>query len=61
MVCNRTWQTAWIINGIMKTKDAVTPVQGIQYSFYLYMLIYIGLSLTVYWLMNRQIKKLNSN
>lgn len=51
----------WIINGIMKTKDAVTPVQGIQYSFYLYMLIYVGLSLTVYWLMNRQIKKLNSN
>ncbi|MDX1445574.1 cytochrome ubiquinol oxidase subunit I [Lishizhenia sp.] len=50
----------WIINGIMKTKDAVTPVQGIQYSFYLYMLIYIGLSITVYWLMNRQIKKLNS-
>ncbi|SFT75983.1 cytochrome bd-I ubiquinol oxidase subunit 1 apoprotein [Lishizhenia tianjinensis] len=50
----------WIINGIMKTKDAVTPVQGIQYSFYLYMLIYIGLSFTVYWLMNRQIKKLNS-
>lgn len=49
----------WIINGIMKTKDAVTPVEGIQYSFYLYMLIYISLSITVWWLMNRQVKKLN--
>ena len=50
----------WIINGIMKTKDALTPVQGMQYSFYLYLLIYIGLAVTVFWLMNRQIKKLNT-
>lgn len=49
----------WIINGIMKTEDALTPVEGMQYSFYLYLLIYIGLSVTVFWLMNRQIKKLN--
>lgn len=51
----------WIINGIMKTKDAVTPIQGMQYSFYLYLFIYLGLSFTVFWLMNRQILKLNSN
>lgn len=50
----------WIINGVMKTKDAVTPVQGMQYSFYLYTLIYTALAITVFWLMNRQIKKLNA-
>jgi cytochrome d ubiquinol oxidase subunit I len=50
----------WIINGIMRTKDAVTPIQGMQYSFYLYLIIYLGLSFTVFWLMNRQVQKLNS-
>ncbi|WP_070137797.1 cytochrome ubiquinol oxidase subunit I [Crocinitomix algicola] len=50
----------WIIQGIMKTKDAVTPIQGMQYSFYLYLLIYLGLSFTVFWLMNRQVRKLNT-
>ena len=49
----------WIINGIMKTKDAVTPIEGIQYSFYLYLIIYLSLSATVFWLMKRQIKKIN--
>ena len=51
----------WIIHGFMKTKDAVTPVQGMQYSFYLYTAIYTGLAITVFWLMNRQIKKLNES
>lgn len=50
----------WIINGIMKTKDAVTPIQGMQYSFFLYLIIYSGLSITVFWLMNRQVQKLNA-
>lgn len=50
----------WIINGVMKTKDAVTPVQGMQFSFYLYTAIYASLAVTVFWLMNRQIKQLNA-
>ncbi len=50
----------WIIHGVMKTKDAVTPVQGMQFSFHLYTLIYASLAVTVFWLMNRQIKKLNA-
>ncbi len=31
----------WIIYGIMKTADAVTPMPGIIYSFYLFTAIYI--------------------
>ncbi len=49
----------WIINGIMLTKDAVTPIAGLQYSFYLYLAIYLSLTFTVFWLMNRQIKRIN--
>ena len=51
----------WIINGIMKTKDAVTSIPGMQYSFYLYFIIYSTLSVAVFWLMNRQIVKINNN
>lgn len=50
----------WIIYGIMKTKDAVTPIEGMQYSFYVYLLIYVSLAFAVFWLMNRQIKKINT-
>lgn len=50
----------WIINGVMKTKEAVTPIEGMQYSFFLYLLIYLSLSFVVFWLMDRQIKKLNA-
>ena len=46
----------WIINGIMRTKDAVTPMPGIQYSFYLFTLVYFSLSLIVIFMLYRQIK-----
>lgn len=46
----------WIIQGIMKTKDAVTPMPGIKYSFYLYTAIYILLSILVLFLLQRQIQ-----
>lgn len=49
----------WIINSIMLTKDAVTPIKGLQYSFYLYLTIYLSLTFMVYWLMKRQIKSIN--
>ena len=45
----------WIIYGIMKTRDALTPMPGIQYTFYLITLIYLLLSFVVFWLMRRQI------
>ncbi|WP_207436251.1 cytochrome ubiquinol oxidase subunit I [Sabulibacter ruber] len=46
----------WILNGIMRTKDAVTPMPGIAYSFYLFAAIYVSLSLVVAYLLYRQIK-----
>jgi cytochrome d ubiquinol oxidase subunit I len=48
----------WIIYGIMKTKDAVSPMPGLQYSFIMITLIYLLLTLVVFWLMKRQIKTL---
>lgn len=46
----------WIINGIMRTKDAVTPMPGIVYSFYVFTAVYISLALIVTFLLHRQIK-----
>ncbi|HEY4936639.1 MAG TPA: cytochrome ubiquinol oxidase subunit I [Puia sp.] len=46
----------WILHGIMRTKDAVTPMPGIQYTFYLFTAVYFSLSLIVVLLLYRQIK-----
>ncbi|MDB5158633.1 MAG: cytochrome ubiquinol oxidase subunit [Mucilaginibacter sp.] len=46
----------WIIQDVMRTADAVTPMPGIQYSFYLFSFIYFTLSLAVIFLLQRQIK-----
>ena len=46
----------WIIYGIMRTRDAVTPMPGIVYSFYLFTAVYISLALIVTFLLYRQIK-----
>lgn len=49
----------WIVYKIMRTAEAVTPMPGLKFSFYLYVLVYLILAVTVTWLMNRQIKVLN--
>lgn len=46
----------WIIYGIMKTMDAVTPMPGIQYSFYFFTAIFVSLSFIIVFLLARQIK-----
>lgn len=46
----------WIIHGIMRTADAVTPMPGIVWSFYLFTAVYISLSVIVVFLLQRQIK-----
>jgi cytochrome d ubiquinol oxidase subunit I len=46
----------WIIQGIMRTSEAVTPMPGIQYSFYLFTFIYFTLSIFVIFLLKRQIQ-----
>lgn len=45
----------WIIYGIMKTKDAVSPMPGLQYSFYTISVVYLLLTGILVWLMRRQI------
>ncbi|WP_118973178.1 cytochrome ubiquinol oxidase subunit I [Taibaiella koreensis] len=46
----------WIIYGIMRTRDAVTPMPGISYSFLLFSLIYLSLSVIVIFMLYRQIR-----
>jgi cytochrome d ubiquinol oxidase subunit I len=45
----------WIIQGIMRTADALTPMPGIRYSFYLFTLVYLSLFIIVTFLLYRQI------
>ena len=49
----------WIIYGIMKTSEAVTPMPGISYSFYIITSVYLVLTFIVYWLLSRQISVFN--
>jgi cytochrome d ubiquinol oxidase subunit I len=53
-----TGRQPWIIYGIMRTKDAVSPMPGLHYSFYVITIVYILLSFIIVWLMKRQIKSI---
>jgi cytochrome d ubiquinol oxidase subunit I len=46
----------WIIYGVLRTKDALTPIPGIAYSFYLFTAIYLSLAVAVTFLLIRQIR-----
>lgn len=50
----------WIIYGIMKTVDSVTPVPGQIIHFALFTTVYCLLSAMAVWIMSRQIKTLNN-
>ena len=50
----------WIIYGIMKTADAVTPVPFQVVHLVLFTVVYFILSLVAVWLMGRQIKALDN-
>jgi cytochrome d ubiquinol oxidase subunit I len=50
----------WIIDTTMRVADAVTPMPGIQFSFFLLTFIYVTLSVVIVWLMKRQIAALHS-
>lgn len=45
----------WIIYNVMRTKDAVSTMPGLQYSFYVISTIYLLLTVILVWLMRRQI------
>jgi cytochrome d ubiquinol oxidase subunit I len=49
----------WIIYHIMRTKDAVSTMPGLHYSFYIIAIVYIFLSLMIILLMQRQINAIN--
>lgn len=46
----------WIIKDVMRTVDAVTPMPGIIYSFYIFTAVYFTLSIIVIFMLYRQIK-----
>lgn len=50
----------WIIYGVMRTKDAVSSMPGLQYSFYVITAVYIFLTFFLVWLMRRQIKSITA-
>jgi cytochrome d ubiquinol oxidase subunit I len=45
----------WIIYGLVRTKDAVTPVPGMVYHFGLFLVLYLALAAATVWLLRRQI------
>ncbi len=48
----------WVINNLVRTADAVTPVQGLSYPFALFFLVYAFLFGTVFYLLKRQVLRL---
>ncbi|GAB3570397.1 cytochrome ubiquinol oxidase subunit I [Spirosoma luteolum] len=46
----------WIIYNVMRTADAVTPMPGIAYTFYLFTGVYVSLALVVTFMLYRQIR-----
>jgi cytochrome bd ubiquinol oxidase subunit I len=47
----------WIIYGVMRTKEAVTPMSKIAIPFLLFTLLYVFLSIVVFYLLRRQFMK----
>jgi cytochrome d ubiquinol oxidase subunit I len=47
----------WIVHNVLRTANAVTPMPGLVVPFIAFSLLYIGLAITVVFLMRRQILK----
>ncbi|HEX6626144.1 MAG TPA: cytochrome ubiquinol oxidase subunit I [Pyrinomonadaceae bacterium] len=45
----------WIIQGVMRTSEAVTPMQGLVVPFVFFTLLYVFLAVAVVWLLLRQV------
>ena len=45
----------WVIQGVMRTRDAVTPMPGLVVPFVMFTLLYCFLGVIVAWLLYRQI------
>lgn len=46
----------WIIYGLVRTRDAVTPVPGMVWHFALFLALYLTLAVTTLWMFSRQIR-----
>ncbi|MEO7424620.1 MAG: cytochrome ubiquinol oxidase subunit I, partial [Fibrobacteria bacterium] len=46
----------WIIYGIMRTREALTPMPGLVYPFLIFTSVYVFLAVVVSWLMLRHIR-----
>jgi cytochrome d ubiquinol oxidase subunit I len=54
-----TGRQPWIIYGVMRTKDAVSSMPGLRYSFFVITAVYLLLSVIITWLMRRQINTIH--
>jgi cytochrome d ubiquinol oxidase subunit I len=45
----------WVIQGVLRTADAVTPMPGLVVPFLFFTVLYVALSVAVIWLLRRQI------
>jgi cytochrome d ubiquinol oxidase subunit I len=45
----------WVIRGVMRTADAVTPVGGLLLPFALFTLIYFVLGISAVWILRREV------
>jgi cytochrome d ubiquinol oxidase subunit I len=45
----------WIIHGIMRTAEAVTPMPGLVVPFLVFTGLYAGLGVVVAWLLHQQV------
>ena len=50
----------WIIYGIMRTSEALTPMPGLIYPFTLFTSVYIFLTVLLAWLFKRQVRALHA-
>jgi cytochrome bd ubiquinol oxidase subunit I len=55
-VVTETGRQPWIIQGFMRTREAVTPMPGIHYTFYIFTAVYFSLAMVVIFMLHRQIK-----
>jgi cytochrome d ubiquinol oxidase subunit I len=51
----------WIIYNIMRTADSVTPVPGQIFHLFVFIIIYLILTVVAFWLMKRQVQVLNES
>lgn len=46
----------WIVYNVIKTKDAITPMPGLEIHFVIFLLLYIVVGFSCLWLLRKLIK-----